>query len=78
MAFFTNTHKKIATTSSREDLQQRDAASEEKLRRASRTGNEKALKQAMKEHGNIEYAMLYQMTPEFWKKRNKAFSKNIL
>lgn len=76
MAFFTNEHKKLAINSSREDLQRGYAKSEEKLRQASKTGNERALKEAMKEHGNIEYAMLYQRTPEFQDKRKKYLRKN--
>lgn len=76
MAFFTNKHKKLAVKTSREALQQSYAKSEEKLRQISKSGNEKALKQAMKEHGNIEYAMLYQSTPEFKEKRKKYLQKN--
>ena len=76
MAFFTNKHKKLAVKTSRQALQQSYAESEEKLRRASKSGNEKALKQAMKEHGNIEYALLYQSTPEFKEKRKKYLQKN--
>ena len=43
--------------------------SEEDLRNASIKGDKKALKRAMKTHGNYEYAMLYRNTPEY--KNNK-------
>ncbi len=44
---------------------------EDNLKKASLTGDEKWLKKAMKQHGDFEYAMLYQNTPEFKKKLDK-------
>lgn len=69
MAFFKKTHKKLAVSNSQENLQQAYHRSEQNLQKASSSGNEKWLRDAMKEHGNFEYALLYQNTPEFKKKR---------
>ncbi len=71
MAFFKNIHKRIAIYNSKENLEQAYRLSEENLKKASKSGNEKLLKAAMKEHGNLEYALLYQKTPEFKERREK-------
>ncbi len=75
MAFFKKVHKKLARTNSPESLARAYHSSEESLKRASRTGNEKLLKSAMKRHGNYEYALLYQNTPEFKKRRGRRNGK---
>lgn len=78
MSFFKYKHKKLALTNTRDSLQQAYAKSERNLIRATRNGNEKEIKKAMKEHGNYEYAMLYTYSPEYEKKKRKArnFPKN--
>lgn len=42
------------------------------LRNATASGNEKAIRNAMKKHQLVEYALLYQNTPEFKKKQRKS------
>lgn len=69
MGFFTAKHKSMARNNSLEDLQKGYKCSESALRMASYKGDKKALKEAMKVHGDFEYAMLYRNTPEFNKKR---------
>ena len=69
MGFFTAKHKSMARNNSLEDLQNGYKNSECALRVASYKGDKKALKEAMKVHGDFEYAMLYRNTPEFNKKR---------
>ena len=69
MAFFKKIHKRIAMYNSKESLEQAYHLSEMNLKKASLSGNEKLLKTAMKEHGNLEYALLYQNSPEFKKRR---------
>lgn len=67
MAFFNNEHKKLSNLPT-DVLKQKYVETELKLQTIAKTGNEKALKEAMKEHGNVEYALLYQKTPEFKEK----------
>lgn len=69
MGFFTAKHKSMARNNSLEDLQKGYKYSESALRMASYNGDKKALKEAMKVHGDFEYAMLYRNTPEFNKKK---------
>lgn len=76
MSFFKKEHKNLAKLSS-SVLKKKYEESEDKLRAVAKTGNEKELKKVMKEHGNIEYAMLFQSTPEFKKKNKKEFPKNF-
>lgn len=71
MGFFSLKHKRIAKKMSRADLMDAYFDSEMALNSAAYDGNEKALKKAMKEHGKYEYAMLYQNTPKFLKKKCK-------
>ena len=71
MGFFNKTHKKLAQYNSYSQLQQAYEQTEFDLERASYNGDKKALRKAMKEHGNIEYALLYKNTPEFKKKNKK-------
>lgn len=68
MAFFTRTHKRMAKKNSHSDLVQAYEQSERELINVARSGDEKALKKAMKEHGNYEYALLYKQTPQYRKK----------
>lgn len=69
MSFFNRKHKQLALSNSKQQLETAYKLSEKRLKYISLTGNEKQLKKAMKEHGKYEYAMLYQNTPEFNKKR---------
>ena len=71
MAFFKKKHKKLALSSSKEQLEKAYHKSEAKLKIASKTGNEKLLSSAMQEHGCYEYALLYKNTPEYKSKRRK-------
>lgn len=73
MSFFTNKHKRYAFNCSKSDIQRAYQISERKLIEASRSGNVKHLKSAMKQHSKFEYALLYQNTPEYKKslKRNR-------
>lgn len=72
MSFFNKKQKQLALNCSRDRLEKAYHASEQSLRRASLSGDEKRLKKAMKQHGNFEYAMLYQNTPEFKKKKKRG------
>lgn len=71
MSFFKNSHKKLAKKNSQSYLINAYEKSEQELINIARTGNERALKNAMKEHGEYEYALLYKQTPQFRKKTNK-------
>lgn len=68
MSFFSRKQKQIALNTSRTDLETAYHISEQNLKDASRSGNEKWLRTAMKQHGNFEYAMLYKNTPEYKRK----------
>ena len=70
MGFFTLRHKKLAKKYSVSELKDGYRYSESELREAAESGDVKALKRAMKVHGNFEYAMLYKNTPDY-KKRCK-------
>lgn len=67
MGFFTRKQKKYAKHCSVADLQQAYRISEQNLIEASRSGDIKHLKTAMKQHANFEYALLYKHTPEYRK-----------
>ncbi len=69
MAFFKARHKKMAKRCSLRELQSGYERSEFNLERASYSGDTKALKKAMRDHGDFEYALLYRNTPKFKKKR---------
>ena len=69
MSFFNKKQKQLALNCSRDRLEKAYHISEQNLHKASLSGDEKWLKMAMKQHGNFEYAMLYQNTPEFKKRR---------
>ena len=69
MGFFNRTHKRLARKYTLSDLKGGYRYSENKLREAAENGDKKALKRAMKVHGNFEYAMLYRNTPEYNKRR---------
>lgn len=69
MSFFNKKQKQLALNCSRDRLEKAYHISEQNLHKASLSGDEKWLKKAMKQHGNFEYAMLYQNTPEFKKRR---------
>lgn len=71
MGFFTGKQKKMAKKCSLYDLQRGYQNADLALERASYSGNQKELKNAMKEHRKYEYALLYRNTPEFKKKFRK-------
>lgn len=71
MGFFTGKQKKMAKKCSFYDLQRGNQNADLALERASYSGNQKELKNAMKEHRKYEYALLYRNTPEFKKKFRK-------
>ena len=71
MGFFTGKQKKMAKKYSFYDLQRGYQNADLALERASYSGNQKELKNAMKEHRKYEYALLYRNTPEFKKKFRK-------
>lgn len=68
MGFFSRKQKQIALSTPKESLEKAYHISEQNLKKAAMTGNEKQLRTAMKQHGNFEYAMLYKNTPEYNKK----------
>ena len=47
-------------------------ASEIELKRACKSGDKKAMRQAMKNHHDFEYALLYRLTPESKKERKRS------
>lgn len=71
MGFFNRTHKKIACYNTKSELARAYEQSELDLERASYSGDMKQLKKAMKEHGEIEYALLYKNTPEYKSKHKR-------
>ena len=71
MGFFNSKQKKMAKYCTREQLQRGYHLSEQNLVEASKNGDMKRLKNAMKQHGNFEYALLYKNTPEYRKKCKK-------
>ena len=76
MGFFNRKQKKLALNTTRESLEKAYHISEQNLIKASRSGNEKWLKTAMKQHGNFEYAMLYKNTPEYKAKQKLIIKKS--
>ena len=69
MGFFTARHKKLAKKYTVGELKTGYRDSEIELKLAANDGDKKALKRAMKVHGNFEYALLYTNTPEYKKRR---------
>lgn len=70
MAFFKREHKKLAkynTVVLKDCYRQTEIA----LRNATASGDEKAIKTAMKRHQLVEYALLYKITPEYRNRRRK-------
>lgn len=67
MGFFTARHKRLARKYTASELKDGYRYSESELREAAESGDVKALKRAMKVHGNFEYAMLYKNTPDYKK-----------
>ena len=65
MSFFNRRQKKLALACKYSQLQEAYHESENDLRKASQTGNEKLLRKAMKQHGDFEYALLFKNTPEY-------------
>ena len=69
MGFFSRRQKRLARKYTAGELKSCYHYSENELREAAENGDKKALKRAMKVHGNIEYAMLFRCTPEYSKRR---------
>lgn len=63
--FFIDYQKNLAYNLKKSELRKKYKASEKELKQVAKTGNEVSLIKAMKKHGNFEYAMLFQKTPEF-------------
>lgn len=63
--FFENKHKSLALRMSKGQLKKEYKKSEQELLETAKSGDEKALAEVMKKHGDYEYAMLFQKTPEF-------------
>ena len=70
MGFFTARHKRLARKYTASELKDGYRYSESELKEAAESGDVKALKRAMKVHGNFVYALLYNNTPVY-KKRKK-------
>ncbi|MDE6473486.1 MAG: hypothetical protein K2L70_00095 [Clostridia bacterium] len=75
MGFFTAKHKRMARKCSVRDLENGYLDTDYDMRMASYEGNVKALKKAMKVHKDYERAILYQNTPNYFKKINKKRKK---
>ncbi len=71
MGFFSRRHKRLAQKYTVSELKDGYRYSEEALHEAAQDGDKRALKRAMKVHGNFEYALLYKNTPEYNTKRRK-------
>lgn len=69
MGFFSAKHKRMAKKLSVRELENGYHDTECALRMASYSGDRKALKEAMKTHGDYEYALLYKNTPAYNKRR---------
>lgn len=86
MAIFSKAQKQFALQHSQSELQNKYKCSEEKLRSVSaiksknnkeKREKEKAFKQAMKEHQQCEYGLLFQQTDEYRKNRNINNEKRL-
>ena len=69
MGFFTARHKRLARKYTASELKDGYRYSESELKEAAESGDVKALKRAMKVHGNFEYAMIYKNTPVYNKRK---------
>lgn len=72
MAFkYSLKQKRLAKQNDNSTLQKAYAISENQLNYFARKGSNKDLNKAMKQHQDIEYALLYQQSPEFRKLRRR-------
>lgn len=72
MAFkYSLKQKRLAKQNDNSTLQKAYAISEKQLDYFARKGLNKDLNKAMKQHQDIEYALLYQQSPEFRKLRRR-------
>lgn len=69
MGFFSRRQKRLARKYTAGELKSCYHYSENELGEAAENGDKKALKRAMKVHGNVEYAMFYKNTPEYKNRR---------
>ena len=75
MIFFDEYEKIVAVRNSTCTLRKKYKESEKQLLKASRSGDDKLLLNAMDSHHLYEYALLYQKTPEYKQRKKK---KNIV
>lgn len=73
--FFNRKHKSLAFRNSASQLKSKYKKSERELLKTARSGDEKALAEVMKKHGEYEYAMLFQKTPEFKERKKGIWAK---
>ncbi len=71
--YFTNKNKKMARRPY-DFLAEGYDASEIELKRACKSGDKKAMRSAMKNHHDFEYALLYRLTPESKKERKRRYN----
>lgn len=78
MAFFKEEHKKLARFG-QTALNEYYKHTEKELVNATKSGDEKSIKKAMKRHQLVEYALLYTNMPEFKNKqvRGEHNGKNV-
>ncbi len=72
--FFEPKHKRLALSSSPGQLNKAYKKSERVLKKVARCGDEQELAAVMERHRDIEYALLFQKTPNF-NKRKKKYDK---
>ncbi len=73
MAFFKLEHILLANHN-RQALQEYYRHTEEELRKAVKTGDERKMQKAMENHQSVEYALLYQESPEYLKKKKIVYT----
>ena len=75
--FFELKHKHLAFSKTAHQLNQAYKKSERALKKSACGGDERELSNVMKQHHDIEYALLFQKTPEFKQKgvKNKCLRK---
>lgn len=76
MKFFTREQKELALKVNRGFLSSEYIRTEEALHIAACIGDERRLSEAMAAHQRVEYAMLYQLTPEYMKLK-KSTAKTV-
>lgn len=72
MPFFSKEQKELALKRSSQDIKVLYEYSEKQLKACAKTGSVYKLSEAMKKHQMFEYALLYQLTPEYKEKISKG------